>query len=225
MPADSFLDDRARHPAHGAPGRARHGKGRSARPAPKGPHAGSNPAWLFFRRWIADPASIASITPSGPSLARLMARQVRREDDEIVVEYGGGTGPVTQALLDSGVPPSRLFVIERDPVLHAYLVARFPTVNVLQGDVADIARLLPPQWLGKVGTIVCGIPMILIPTEAQRAILDAAYAVMRPGRHFISFTYSLRSPLRRRALGLDGRRVGFTLSNVPPAHVWAYTRK
>lgn len=217
MSANRFLDDRA-----GATGGTQ--AGARTLPLPAAPQEEGNPAWLFFRRWIANPGAIASITPSSPALARLMAREVRRDADEVVVEYGGGTGPITQALLDAGVPPSRLFVVERDPVLHAYLTERFPGVTILQGDVADIATLLPDQWRGKVGTIVCGIPMILIPTAAQRAIMDTAFSVMPQGRRFIAFTYSLRSPLRRRALGLNGRRVGFTLSNLPPAHVWAYTR-
>ncbi|MDE1146065.1 MAG: phospholipid methyltransferase [Azospirillaceae bacterium] len=206
------------------------GKGTAKGNHPRGhgprPHspANENPAWLFFRRWAANPVSIASITPSGPALGRLMGRHVRREADEIVVEYGGGTGAITRALLESGIPASRLFVIERDRELHAYMTAKFPGVTVLRGDVKDVRTLLPPQWVGKVGTIVCGIPMILIPMEAQRLIMDEAYAVMPEGRQFLAFTYSLRSPLRRQALQLAGKRLGWAVSNIPPAAVWGYTR-
>ncbi|WP_252181390.1 class I SAM-dependent methyltransferase [Azospirillum sp. B4] len=202
---------------------AKSGHPRGHGPRPHNP-AHENPAWLFFRRWAANPVGIASITPSAPSLGRLMARHVRRDADEIVVEYGGGTGAITRALLDSGIPASRLFVIERDKELHAYMTAKFPGVTVLLGDVKDVRTLLPPQWVGRVGTIVCGIPMILIPAEAQRQIMDEAYAVMPPGRQFLSFTYSLRSPLRRQALNLTGKRLGWAMSNIPPAAVWGYTR-
>ncbi|MEA1674941.1 phospholipid methyltransferase [Nitrospirillum sp. BR 11163] len=219
--------DRAETTLNGKKFAAR-GSAKSCHPRGHSPRAQSpaneNPAWLFFRRWAANPVSIASITPSAPSLGRLMARHVRREADEIVVEYGGGTGAITKALLDSGIPASRLFVIERDKELHAYMTAKFPGVTVLLGDVKDVRSLLPPQWVGKVGTIVCGIPMILIPAEAQRLIMDEAYAVMPKGRQFLSFTYSLRSPLRRQALHLSGKRLGWAVSNIPPAAVWGYTR-
>jgi len=186
----------------------------------KTPH----PAWLFFKKWLANPLAMASITPSAPSLGRLIARNVRREPDEIVVEYGGGTGPITRALLDSGIPASRLYVIELDPELANYLRTQFPDVNVIQGDVRNIRQLLPPQYIGKVGTVIVGIPMILIPTEAQKVIVEETFAIMPEGRRFLAYTYSTGSPMNKGELGIKGRRVGFTLANIPPASVWGYTR-
>ncbi|MFM2042778.1 MAG: putative phospholipid N-methyltransferase [Pseudomonadota bacterium] len=184
-----------------------------------------NPALLFLKRWLANPKAVASITPSGPSLSRLIASHVRRDPDEVVVEYGGGTGAITQALLESGIPPSRLYTVEMDRELAGYLRTQFPDVNVLQGDVRNIRSLLPPQFIGKVGTVVVGIPMILIPAEAQRKIVDEIFAIMPEGRRFLSYTYSARSPLKRRALGIEGKRVGFTVANIPPASVWGFTRR
>lgn len=188
--------------------------------AGKAPH----PAWLFFKRWMANPLSMASITPSSPSLSRLIARQVRRDPDEIVVEFGGGTGAITKALVECGVPPSRLYTIERDPELAAYLRQHFPDVNIVEGDVRDVRQLIPSQFIGKVGTVVVGIPMILIPLEAQRVIVDEIFKIMPNDRQFLAYTYSARSPLKRKPLGITGRRVGFTVANIPPASVWGFRK-
>ncbi|HYE49471.1 MAG TPA: phospholipid methyltransferase [Azospirillaceae bacterium] len=184
-----------------------------------------NPVWLFFKRWMANPLSMASITPSAPSLARIIARNIRREPDEIVVEYGGGTGPITRALLEAGVPPSRLYVFEIDPELHAFLSAQFPDVNVILGDVRRVRDYLPEQFHGKVGTVVCGIPMILIPVEAQKTIVEEIFKIMPEGRRFLAYTYSAASPMKTEPLGIEGKRIGFTLANIPPASVWAYTKR
>lgn len=186
----------------------------------KAPH----PAWLFFKRWMANPLAMASITPSSPALSNLIASKVRRDPDEIVVEFGGGTGAITKALLENGVPPSRLYTIELDPELAAYLRQHFPEVNVIEGNVTDVQKLIPSQFIGKVGTVVVGIPMILIPVDAQRKIVDEIFKVMPEGRQFLAYTYSARSPLKRKPLGLHGRRVGFTMANIPPASVWGYTK-
>ena len=185
----------------------------------------ANPAWLFFKRWLANPMQMASITPSAPALARLIAHHVRREQDEIVVEYGGGTGPVTRAALEAGVPPSRLFVCERDPELASYLRQQFPEVAVLEGDVCNIRAMLPAQHLGKVGTVICGIPMIMLPAEDQQAIVDSIFQIMPADRRFLAYTYSTGSPLKAEALGLTGRRLGFALANIPPASVWGYAKR
>lgn len=181
-------------------------------------------AWIFFKRWMARPLQMASITPSSPSLSRLISSQVRQEQDEVVVEFGGGTGAITRALLEQGVAPQKLYTVERDPELAPYLRRHFPQVNILEGDVVDVRRMLPPHLVGKVGTVVCGIPMILIPVEAQRAIVDEIFAIMPKGRRFYAYTYSARSPLKRKELGIKGKRVGFTIANVPPASVWGYWR-
>jgi len=182
-------------------------------------------AWLFFKRWLANPLSMASITPSAPSLSRLMAEQITRAPDEVVVEFGGGTGSVTRAILEAGVPADKLYSVERDPELAAYLRRHYPGIHVLEGDVADIRTMLPDDVKGKVGTVLVCLPMILIPAEDQRRIVDAIFDVMPPGRAFYSYTYSARSPVKRRALGLRGRRVGFTIANIPPASVWRFWRE
>ena len=62
----------------------------------------------FIRSWIERPLSIGAVTPSGKILARAMARYVDPNSTGPVVELGPGTGPVTEALVEAGVEPSRL---------------------------------------------------------------------------------------------------------------------
>jgi phosphatidylethanolamine/phosphatidyl-N-methylethanolamine N-methyltransferase len=68
---------------------------------------------------------------------------------------------------------------------------------------------------------VCGIPLVLLPTARQRALVEAIEAVA-PGRGFLHYTYCITSPLPTRRLGLSGSRVAWTPANFPPASVWRY---
>jgi phosphatidylethanolamine/phosphatidyl-N-methylethanolamine N-methyltransferase len=179
---------------------------------------------LFFRRWVANPTRVGSVVPSSKWLGRHIADNIRVEPGEYIVEYGGGTGTVTAELLKK-VPADRLIVFELDEDMARHLQAMYPQVKVIQGDVRQVKTLLPPEVIGNVGTVVCGIPMLLLPEKMQREISDSMFSVMKPGRFFLQFTYSLFSPIPRKALGLDGRRVAFTMANVPPASVWRYTKK
>jgi phosphatidylethanolamine/phosphatidyl-N-methylethanolamine N-methyltransferase len=185
----------------------------------------ANPALFFLKRWMANPLVMGSITPSSASLARVIARNVQREDDEAVVEFGGGTGSVTRALLESGVPASRLFSVEIGPELAAYMRRELPEVHVLEGDVRGIREMLPQPFVGKVGTVVVGIPMVLLPREAQQEIVDEIFAIMPEGRRFLAYTYSIGVPIKYKELGLNAERAGFTLANIPPASVWAFTKR
>src|SRR5262249_36746913 len=96
---------------------------------------------LLFKLWFKNPPRIGAVSVSGPELAAAMARQVP-EGDGYVVELGGGTGPVTRAILESGTPADRLVVVERDPTLHRVLCDRYPQVKIILGDALHLQALL-----------------------------------------------------------------------------------
>lgn len=178
---------------------------------------------LFWRRAISDPLRIGAIAPSGPSLARRMAREARIRPGEAVVELGAGTGAVTRALIASGVPEDRLILIERDRHLHAFLAENFPRAMVIRGDAAKLDSLVPEPWRGRVSTVISCLPLVNLPRRECDAIVHAAFTVLAPEGRFVQFTYSPFSPLRRERRGLEGRKVAFAPFNLPPATIWRYT--
>lgn len=180
--------------------------------------------WLYFRRFLKHPARLASLTPSSQSLGRLVAQQVRRGPDEYVVELGCGTGAITRGLLATGLPPERLVAVDLDAELLAVLREEFPEITALECDATQITRCLPPEVVGKAGTVICGIPISLLPRSKQRALRDEMFALMPPERRFLAYTHRLTSPLPQESLGLEGERLARTLRNLPPASVWGYRR-
>ena len=186
-----------------------------------GSHARVKNTWLFLRRWLANPLQMGSVIPSSRALCRHIATLVERKDDEVVVELGAGTGVVSRALLQAGVPPEKLVVVEIVRDMAEHLREVLPGVQVIQGDAFDLARALPRAMHGKVGTAICGIPLVMLPLERQRAFVDAVESVS-PGKGFLLLTYCITSPLPYRKLGLKARREAWTPLNLPPASVWRY---
>ena len=119
---------------------------------------------LFLRRWMANPLQMGSIVPSSPALCRRVVAQVRRRPDEWVVELGAGTGVISRALLQGGIPADRITVVEIVPDMARHLRETLPGVEVIEGDARALPALLPPARHGRVGTIVCGIPLVLLST-------------------------------------------------------------
>ena len=175
---------------------------------------------LFLRRWLANPLQMGSIVPSSPALCRRVVQQVRRAPDEWVLELGAGTGVISRALLHAGIPASRLVVVEIVPDMARHLAETLPGVDVIQGDARALPDLLPAR-IGVIGTVVCGIPLVLLPLAEQRRFIGAMRAAA-PGRGFLHYSYCVTSPLPARRHGLVARREAWTPLNVPPASVWHY---
>jgi phosphatidylethanolamine/phosphatidyl-N-methylethanolamine N-methyltransferase len=179
---------------------------------------------MFFRLWLRNPLRIGAVAPSSRDLAEAMARLVPMPLQGPVIELGGGTGPITTALLDVGIPPDRLYVVERDPLLHRRLAGRFPAVHVLRGDAAHLTALLHPLGVQEAAAVVSGLPLLSMSRSAQRAIVQEAFKFLPPGAPYIQFTYGLFSPVPRRAFGVTGRPEAVVLGNLPPARVWVYRK-
>lgn len=184
-------------------------------------HAQVKNTTLFLRRWLANPLQMGSVIPSSPALCRRIAALVERKDDEVVVELGAGTGVISRALLAAGVPPEKLVVVEIVRDMADHLRQALPGVNVIQGDAFELARALPERLHGKVGTAICGIPLVLLPLEQQQRFVDAVESVA-PGKGFLLYTYCITSPLPYGKLGLTAKREAWTPLNFPPASVWRY---
>lgn len=181
----------------------------------------------FWGAWIRSPRTVGAIAPSGPFLSRAMARQVDAHHAGTVVEIGAGGGAVTRALLEAGVKPERLLVIERDRRLCALLKRHFPQASIVHGDAAELASLLAEHRVHKVSAIVSSLPLLALPKPVCEAIVKAMLHALEPGAPLIQFTYSIHSPISRRLLKrhrAEGRRARWVALNFPPAMVWRYER-
>lgn len=180
---------------------------------------------LFWRRWISDPRGIGAVAPSAPALSRRMAREVLLRDGEAVLELGPGTGTVTRALIAAGVPEERLILVERDEEMHGYLVDRFPGVMVLNGDAAELDKVLPQVWKGRVSTAVSSLPLLAFSRSQRARIAGAVFDILAEGGRMVQYSYSPFSPLREAVPELNSKRAGFAALNIPPATIWRYTAR
>ena len=87
-----------------------------------------------------------------------------------VIELGPGTGPVTEALLAQGIDPSRLMLVEFDPIFCRLLRARYPAATVVQGDAYGLKRLLSGVLQQPAAGVVSGLPLFTKPLHMRLAV-------------------------------------------------------
>jgi phosphatidylethanolamine/phosphatidyl-N-methylethanolamine N-methyltransferase len=176
----------------------------------------------FLRTWIEKPLSVGAVAPSGKALARVMANYVDPAAPGPIVELGPGTGPVTEALVERGIDPARLTLVEYDPEFCQLLRRRFPTANVVQGDAYDLKHTLANVLPEPAAAFVSGLPLFNKPLKMRLDLLGQAFGLMKADAPFIQFTYHAISPIPRSHGGVRSEASGRVWRNIPPARVWVY---
>jgi phosphatidylethanolamine/phosphatidyl-N-methylethanolamine N-methyltransferase len=180
---------------------------------------------LFFRHWLRHPLEIGAFLPSSAAVGRAMAKAAALDRPGMILELGGGTGPVTASLLEAGCPPERLIVVEREAALATMLRQRFERLQIVEGDACAIAEILAERGITKLAAIVSSLPIKWFPIAGQRAVIAPCLALAGEGGSFIQLTNALVSPVAMSALDLDGSEVARVWSQFPPVQVWRYQRR
>lgn len=180
----------------------------------------------FLRSQRENPEKIGAVLPSGDALAKLITRELDPSHAPII-ELGAGTGVFTRAMIARGIDEGDLTLIDSGPNFLAMLRERFPRAHVVEADAARLAshNLYPA---GSVGAVVSGLPLLSMSPRKIMGVLTDAFHYLREGGAFYQFTYGPRCPVPkqiRERLGLDHKRIGRTLRNLPPATVYRITRR
>jgi phosphatidylethanolamine/phosphatidyl-N-methylethanolamine N-methyltransferase len=178
----------------------------------------------FIRSWFDNPLRTGAVTPSGAGLARAMARFVDTRASGAVIELGPGTGVVTKALVDRGVSPDRLVLIEFYDEFCELLQKRFPEATVIGGDAYSVRSLLCER-LGEPATaVVSSLPLLTKPAIIRTQLLEDCFSLLEAGRPFVQYTYAVQPPIPPKYCDAELAGSKLIWLNLPPARVWAYRR-
>ncbi len=173
---------------------------------------------------MSTPHLTGAVAPSGRALARAMAAASGPPAQGLVVELGPGTGPVTRALIDRGLDPRRLVMVEYNPQFCRLLEERFAPARVIEGDAYDLPGALSEFAGERVSAFISSLPLLTRPPREREKLIGDAFEMMGGDGMFVQFTYGLLSPIPREIC--DGRysahRGRPIWANLPPARVWTY---
>jgi len=179
--------------------------------------------WLcFIKSWVNDPVSTGSILPSGTHLASCMASILEADSNIRVLELGPGTGTITRAILDRGIPPKNLLAIEYSRDLTYGLRQKFPGINIIQGDAFDLNTTLGSHEVEKFDFIVSSLPLLNFPKSKRINLIESLLDRLPHGQPVIQFSYGILPPVPAKSGAFTVEPYDWVLLNAPPARVWVY---
>jgi phosphatidylethanolamine/phosphatidyl-N-methylethanolamine N-methyltransferase len=183
---------------------------------------------LFLRELIANPRSVGAACPSSKGLAKTMASFIPEREDGYIVEVGAGTGVVTSAILERGIDPSRLVVVEISKNLVMLLRKLFPAVNVVHGSAVmlkdHLVETLGPDS-ARVSTIVSSLPLRSLSDDLVHEIKNQFREVLQDYGRLIHFTYALKSNRENHPKAFQKVNSKIRWMNLPPARVEVFRRR
>jgi phospholipid N-methyltransferase len=183
------------------------------------PHRGPD-WWLMMKKFWSKGRSIASFAPSSRFMARSMLAGIDFGTARCVVELGAGTGPITAELVRRLSPQTKLLVIELDPDLCGRLKARFPQVDVVQGDACHFDKLLADRGITQVDHVCSALPLPSFPAPLRETILATSARMLAPGGTFRQLTVMPLVYYRLYCGYFHDVRFRFVPLNLPPGGVY-----
>jgi phosphatidylethanolamine/phosphatidyl-N-methylethanolamine N-methyltransferase len=176
----------------------------------------------FIRSWIEKPLRTGAVMPSSKALARNMARHVDLASDGPIIELGPGTGPVTAALVEHGINPARLVLVEFNSDFCRLLRKRYPEAMVVQGDAYRLRHLIDGKLGSPAAAIVSSLPLLTKPLRTRLRLMADAVGLMQANAPFVQFTYGVVPPIPKTLAGISATASNLVWLNLPPARVWVY---
>ncbi len=181
----------------------------------------------FLKEAIFRPRTIGAILPSSRFLARKMVGQLKLHEAQCVVEYGPGTGALTEAIIAEKQAHTQLILIEANERFAARLEARFSNhkeIHVVHDSAASVGEILKKHGFKHADCIISGLPFSSLPPKIADSILLATHENLAPHGHFVLFQYT-RLKLALFARYFKCVKTDHILLNIPPAFVLTYKRK
>ena len=106
-----------------------------------------------------------------------------------VLEYGPGTGTVTDHIRREIAPHTKLTAIEINPRMAALFKQRHPDILLFQDTVANARVICDYAGIDFVDCVVSGLPWSTFSEPLQVKVLDETMRVLKPGGSFVTFAY------------------------------------
>lgn len=172
---------------------------------------------LFIKKFVTEPRTIGSVTPSSPQLVDSMLQNADWAKLGAIAELGAGTGVMTRAIIERKAKECELMVFEIEDELRKNL--EHETGLEIYSDARSLPEVMKSRGIDKAGLIVSSLPFTVLPREVTKSVMDGVTRSLAPDGSFVAFQYSLHMKGTFEKL-FERVDVRFVMINIPPAFVY-----
>lgn len=133
--------------------------------------------------------NVASITPTSSVGVKRVCSKIDFSRNNLIVEYGPGTGVFSKYLLEHMRDDSRLILIERNKNFKTILKAKFtdPRVMIVHESAENVLETLRSCKEAEADYIISGIPFSFLDSDLKHRILYNTHRALKPGGKFLVY--------------------------------------
>ena len=182
----------------------------------------------FITQFISHPTKTGAILPSSDKLCELMTDIAEVDKVSTIVEFGPGTGVVTEKIMQKKSPDTTFFALEINEAFVEATKTRCPDAIVYQSPAQNARKHLEMQGENGCDRILSSLPWLTFDGDMQQELIDTIYDVLNPGGKFLTYAYvpglifpaawRFKKKLTKRFDKVTKSKIIW--SNIPPAFVY-----
>jgi len=143
----------------------------------------------FSKEFILHPVSISSIVPSSKSLSSAIASNIDLKRANNIVEFGCGTGVITDEIIKRIGKNSKLFSFDTNAAFIEMIRKKYPQVQAINDSAENARRYIEKHSVNKVDVVVSSLPWAAFDYYIQKKLLNTINDILSSKGEFITYAY------------------------------------
>ncbi len=180
--------------------------------------------WKILKNFWKD-KKVGAVVSTSPICVRKVCNRVDFSKDNVIVEYGPGTGVFTDYLLEESSADSKLILIETNDNLIQDLKNKYQDddrVKIYHDSAENIGDILKEEGEKHADYVVSGIPFSFFGKKLKMRIIKNTRDNLNPEGKFLIYQYNTHIT-RYLENYFDNVETEFTLWNLPPITIFEVT--
>jgi phospholipid N-methyltransferase len=176
----------------------------------------------FLSEFLKERKTVGSVTPSSPSLCKLMLKNVELASCRAIAEFGPGTGVFTSKILEEIPKDAKLLVFELHKAFFHKLEKEYrdhANVIVINDSAENIGKYMNENNISVLDAVISSLPLTNFDDKLTNTILKSSYESLKDEGLYIQFQYSLNARKKLKRI-FNSVKINFTPKNIPPAFVY-----